>query len=122
MGRRYGESLADLMWRDPAKRRGAASEIERILASNPDMARSFFQSAELGGARAVPQEILDEIGYQMAAQTQFRFGPTHLPLKWLTPEGKLFSQFKTYGYNYYKFLEDGVAGPAIRGDFGPLIA
>lgn len=122
IGRMYGQELADLAWKDPKKRAAVAREVEHILDAQPENAKAFIQSAELGGKASVSPDLLDEIGAQIAYKTQFRFSPTHLPLAWLTPMGRTVFQFRSFSYNYGRFLQDEIIRPALKGDIGPLVA
>lgn len=123
IGKLIAPELADLYWKNPGKRVDVMRRVNRIFDDQPRLAQSFLQSAELGGASALTPELIEEMGYQAAVKTQFRFGAKHLPLFWLTPGGKLLTQFRSFSYNNARFLEKEIIKPAMEGkDVAPLAA
>lgn len=114
-GRFYGEDLADAI---KGGNRQAVAEARRLLAATPDVADQYLATAQAG--QAIPDEILDRIGFEFARATQFRADPTTLPLKWVTPLGQTVAQFKNFGYQYSRFLQKDVFGPALKGNVAPL--
>lgn len=122
IGKYIGPELADLYWKNPKKRADVTRRVKSIFDDQPQLARDFLQSAGLGGAAALSPHLVEEMGYQAAVKTQFRFGAKHLPLFWLTPSGKLLTQFKSFSYSNARFIEKEILAPAKKGNAAPLLA
>jgi len=100
----------------------AAFRVRKTLQTDPALAEDFIARARRSGADDLPESALDNFGYEEARNTQFRGDPTMVPLKWSTPKGKFFTQFKNFGFNYSRFVKDEIFGYGIKtGDWRPLI-
>lgn len=125
MGKLWADDIARVIrgeiggkWSNP---KIAERQIRDLLEANPDMAERFIADARSG--REIDPIIRDQIAYENARTTQFRGDPTMVPLSWSSPHGKLVTQFKTFGFNYGRFVKDDIIRYGARtGDWRPFSA
>jgi len=68
----------------------------------------------------IDPEDISRAAYNMVTHTQFRIDPLAVPLWARSPIGKLFTQFKSFGYMQTKFFRDGILSEAKEGNLVPL--
>lgn len=124
LGRWWGEDLSDVIASKKGNdklRQSAEYEVRKVLETNPNLAEQFVRMAKQGEKPTT--EMLDNVGYEFARSVHFRGDPTMVPLDWSTPVGKTIAQFKTFGWNYGRFVKEDVIKYGIRTkDLRPLIA
>lgn len=99
-----------------------ADDIERLTAAwaeqyahiGPGAQEYAFQMAD----RAI--DDLLRVGLKASEKTQHATKFLDLPPGWQTPEGRLFTQFKSFLHQQTRFLMREVAKPAMEGNYGPL--
>jgi len=70
--------------------------------------------------RLTDDELL-RAGKRVSDMTQFRGDEFDLPFKWLGPEGRVITQFKTFVFNQGRLLKRTVVDETLAGNMRPLV-
>ena len=78
---------------------------------------------DLNEAYYAAEKAVDDllrVGLKASEKTQHATKFLDLPPGWQTPEGRLFTQFKSFLHQQTRFLMREVVSPAMEGNYGPL--
>lgn len=92
---------------------GNVENFNRVIAAN--VGKDLAQSKGIVN----PEELL-KAGQQMVDKTQFQVRPIDLPVAWNTPEGKVMTQFKSFGFRQADFVKKEILDKIVKGDLKPL--
>lgn len=112
VGRKFSRELISTIAKD--KSNGYALRMLKQLGMNSDDIAKFAS-----GRMTRQQEMM--LANKFVTDTQFQLNAMNLPIWSRTPMGKLFSQFKSFGYMQTKFWRDHIVREAQNGNYTPLL-
>jgi hypothetical protein len=96
VGKEFAISLFDRLKKDRGNPKAILTDLDLLgIDGNEALRRGFLTNEDILTAAK-----------RMSDRTQFRAGPTDLPVAFQTPEGKILLQFKSFAFQQGKFLKD----------------
>lgn len=113
VGKRFSDELVARLAKNPTDK--VATRMLMQLGMNAD----DIAKAAAGGNLSRMQKMM--LANKFVGDTQFQLNAMNLPIWSRTPMGKLFTQFKSFGYMQTKFYRDHIVREAQMGNYAPML-
>lgn len=112
VGKKFSDELVKRLAQNPTDR-AATRMLMQLGLSSDDIAKAS------GSGLSKMQKMM--LANKFVNDTQFQLNAMNLPIWSRTPLGKLFTQFKSFGYMQTKFWRDQIIREAQQGNYQPML-
>lgn len=118
VGKEKGQDLVNL-YQNTKEGRGLINDLRKNYAVRQLESLGISIEKALTGKLTVDDLLV--AANKMSQRTQFKVDPLELPPSWLTPTGRLLSQFRKFNFLQTKFVRDEILKEARYGNIAPML-